>query len=94
MGGRIVRLGRDVRGDGDEEGMDVEERTEDVEGVEDGEGDVSLELESDVSSDVSLALDLRIICSWHKLGPPSLNMISRDSMNFCDGRCMRRKALR
>ena len=83
MGGRIVRLGRDMRGDGDEEGMDVEERMEDV------EGDVSLEL----GSDVLLALDLRIICSWRELGPPSSNMTSRDSMNLCVSRCMRRKAL-
>ena len=93
MGGCIVRLGRDegcVEDGEGEEGMDVEERTEDVEGVEDGEGNVSLELESDVS----LASDSRIIRSWCELGPPSSNMTSRDSMNFCDGRCMRRKALR
>jgi hypothetical protein len=89
MGGCIVHLGRDVRGDGDEEGMDVEERMEDVEGVEDGEGDVSLEL----GSDVSLVLDSRIICSWHELGPPSSNMMSRDSMNLCVSWCMRWKAL-
>jgi hypothetical protein len=36
---------------------------------------------------------LRIMRSWHGIGPPSSNTTSQDSRNLCVGWCIRQKAL-
>jgi hypothetical protein len=39
-------------------------------------------------------LGLRMMCSWHQIRPPLLNMMLQDSRNWYMGQCIRRKALR
>ena len=78
----MARLGQDMRGEEDEEGTTVE-------GVlEMGMGGMSL------VEGMSLVLGSRMMHSWCGVGPPLSDTMSRDSRNLCDGRCIRRKALR